>query len=496
MEVLTPEEMSAIDRRAAEAGPFDGYHLMRNAGAVAAAEILVRFADAAGFDVLCGPGNNGGDGYVVARLLAERGLDVRLLAAVPPRKGSDAARAADDCPLAARPLDAFRPAPDRIVVDALFGAGLSRPVSGAEAAAIAGVAAAGARVVALDLPSGISSDSGQVMGAAFDAALTVTFFRKKPGHLLYPGRARCGETVLADIGIAGALLEAAGTTLWENLPALWRSALPTAGPDTHKYNRGHVAVFSGGPTSTGAARLAARAAARSGAGAVTLLSPASALMVNAMHLTAIMLRRAETVTEVEQFLADRRPAAIVLGPGFGVGDWVRTLALLLLRQAAAERGGLVLDADAISAFAANPGELFDAARGETAPPLVLTPHEGEFARLFPDLAEREGSKIVRARRAAERAGGVMVLKGADTVIASPDGRAAINGNGTAFLATAGSGDVLAGIIAGLLAQGMPAFEASCAGVWLHAEAARLFGPGLIAEDLPELLPEVLAGLID
>ncbi|WP_048649388.1 bifunctional ADP-dependent NAD(P)H-hydrate dehydratase/NAD(P)H-hydrate epimerase [Nitratireductor soli] len=494
-EILTPEEMGDIDRRAAVSGPFDGYRLMRNAGDAVVAETLARFADAAGFDVLCGPGNNGGDGYVVARLLAEHGLDVLLFAGALPREGSDAALAAGDCPLTGAPFDAFQPKPDRVVIDALFGAGLSKPVSGVEAEIIGRVAAAGARVVAIDLPSGVSGASGQVLGAAFDAALTVTFFRRKPGHLLYPGRALCGETVLADIGIADALLRQTGVALWENEPALWQPLFPSAAPEAHKYTRGHVAVFSGGPTATGAARLAARGAARIGAGAVTLLSPAGALMVNAMHLTAIMLRRAETVAEVERFFAERRPAVAVLGPGFGVGDKARAFALCALRQDAAGLRGLVLDADAISAFSTNPQELFDAAREAGAPSLVLTPHEGEFGRLFPGLAGQSGApKVERARQAAKLAGAIVVLKGADTVIADPDGRAAINTNATSVLAAAGSGDVLAGIIAGLMAQGMPAFEAACAGVWLHAEAGQLFGPGLIAEDLPELLPEVLADL--
>ncbi|MCR4267623.1 NAD(P)H-hydrate dehydratase [Nitratireductor sp. ZSWI3] len=495
LEILTPEEMGAMDRRAVQAGPFDGYRLMRNAGAAATAEILPRFTEAAGFDVLCGPGNNGGDGYVVARLLAERGLDVRLFATAAPRAGSDAARAADECPLAARALEAFRPRPNRPVVDALFGAGLSKAVSGAEAQAIGRVDAAGAPVIAIDLPSGVSGWNGAVLGAAFEALLTITFFRKKPGHLLYPGRALCGETVLAEIGIADALLTDAGVTLWENGPALWRGAFPDPAPDAHKYSRGHAAVFSGGPGATGAARLAARGAARIGAGAVTLLTPASALLVNAAHLTAIMLRRVDTVDDVATFLAERRPSAAVLGPGFGVGETTRAFGLSLLQHGGSGLKGVVFDADAITSFAAQPDALFAAARAEGAPSAVLTPHEGEFGRLFADLAASGPSKVERARTAAARAGAVVVLKGADTVVAAPDGRAVINTNATPFLATAGSGDVLSGIIAGLMAQAMPAFEAAAAGVWLHGEAGRRFGAGLIAEDLPELLPELLDELI-
>jgi hydroxyethylthiazole kinase-like uncharacterized protein yjeF len=490
-ELLTPNEMAEVDRLAIEAGPFAGIELMRRAGRAVAEEVLERFPDAAAVDVLCGPGNNGGDGYVAARLLAEAGMDVRVWSLAAPKPGTDAAIAAGECPVPPRPLREFRAGPDDLVIDALFGAGLSKPLAGEAARAIAEIERSGAAVVAIDLPSGISGASGGVLGVAPHAELTVTFFRLKPGHLLFPGRGYCGETILADIGIRDDMLETVRPNTFENVPALWRDALPRPAVDTHKYRRGHACVFSGGPSATGAARLAALAAARIGAGAVTVLSPAAAMLVNASHLTAIMLAKVGDAADLAAFIERRKPNAFALGPGFGVGEKARELALAVLENG--DCGGLVLDADGITSFEDAPASLFITAGSGHAPPLVLTPHEGEFARLFPGLAgDATLSKLDKARRAAARSHAVVIYKGPDTVIAAPDGRAAINANGTPFLATAGSGDVLAGMTAGLLAQGMPAFEAACAAVWMHAEAGSRFGAGLIAEDLPGLLPEVLA----
>ncbi|OJU34030.1 MAG: bifunctional ADP-dependent (S)-NAD(P)H-hydrate dehydratase/NAD(P)H-hydrate epimerase [Rhizobiales bacterium 68-8] len=492
--LLSPAEMAEADRLAALSGPFDGPALMENAGLAIHREILRRFPDAACFDVLCGPGNNGGDGYVVARRLAEDGLDVCVWRETAPRGGSDAAGAGRLWRGQTRPLGDFAPRPGALVVDALFGAGLSKPLEGAAARAAATCADAGARVVAVDLPSGISGATGRATGPAFRADLTITFFRAKPGHLLQPGRAACGELVVADIGIPASVLTAIAPKTFQNVPALWRARLPRPDVETHKYARGHAAVFSGGPSSTGAARLSAMAAARAGAGAVTVLSPPDALLVNAAHLTAIMVAKVSDAGDVERIVATRKVRAAVLGPGFGVGEAARAHALALLAHGHGF-AGLVLDADGITSFRDAPDALFSAARSASAA-LVLTPHEGEFARLFPDLAADEGlSKLDRARQAAARAHAVVILKGPDTVIAAPDGRAAINANATPWLATAGSGDVLAGIVAGLLAQEMPAWEAACAAVWIHAEAGRRFGPGLVADDLPGLLPPVIGGLL-
>jgi hydroxyethylthiazole kinase-like uncharacterized protein yjeF len=498
MRVLRVGQMARADALTIESGRLDSYGLMRNAGTAIARHCLERFGGVRRFAVLCGPGNNGGDGYVVARLLAEAGHPVDLFVDGAPRPATDAARAAADCPLPVLALEAFRPEPGCAVVDALYGAGLTRGLEGAAAEAARACVAAGVPVIAADLPSGVSGDSGQVATVALEAALTVTFAALKPAHLLQPGRRLCGRIVVADIGIDASAIETAGgdaAALFENGPALWRALLPRPDVDAHKYRRGHAAVFSGGPASTGAARLAAMAAARAGAGAVTLLSPGNAMAVNAAHLTSIMLRRCDSAEEARQFVDDRSPGALVLGPGFGVGDRVRETALAIL--GAASTTTLVLDADGITAFRNEPASLFDAAGDREAARLVLTPHEGEFARLFPDIAaQRSTSKVDRARASAARSHSVLVYKGPDTVIAAPDGRGVINSNGVPWLATAGSGDVLAGIIAGLGAQGMPPFEAACAAVWLHAEAAARFGPGLIAEDLPRALVAVLQDLLE
>jgi hydroxyethylthiazole kinase-like uncharacterized protein yjeF len=498
-ELLSPSEMAEADRLAIAAGPFDGIGLMRNAGAAVASLVLTRYPAAVRVHVLAGPGNNGGDGYVVARLLVESGVAVSLWASGKPREGSDAALAAAECPLATVPLSDFAPQAGSIVVDTLYGAGLSKPLTGDAARAVEIVTKLNLRVVAVDLPSGVSGESGQVLGSAFRADVTVTFARKKPGHLLLPGRELCGEVIVADIGIGHAVVDKVGTRTFENTPDLWRDALPSPAIDVHKYKRGHVGVFSGGPTSTGAARLSALAAARSGAGAVTVLSPANALMVNAAHLTSIMLRKLDDIAELHGFIEDRRPSAFVLGPGFGVGEKARELALAVLGDGKGRAEGveaLVLDADGITAFRDAPASLFITAGARDAAALVLTPHEGEFARLFSGLAaDPTLSKVGKARMAAARSHGVVVYKGPDTVIAAPDSRAAINANGAPWLATAGSGDVLAGLIAGLIAQRMPAFEAACAAVWMHAEAGAAFGPGLIAEDLPEALVPALRALL-
>lgn len=492
-ELLTPDEMGQADQLAIAAGPLDGPQLMRNAGRAVAAEVLARYGDATRADILCGPGNNGGDGYVVACELRRTGMAVSLHALAAPKPGTDAADAAQRWDGPTLDMDAFDPAPGGLVVDALFGAGLERPLAGKALAAVERAKKAGCRVVAVDLPSGLSGASGAVLGDACPADLTVTFFRKKPGHLLYPGRDLCGEVVLADIGIRAEVLDQVKPDCFENLPALWRGHLPATERDAHKYSRGAVAVFSGGPSSTGAARLAAMAAQRAGAGAVTVLSPPSAMLVNACHLTSIMLRAIDNASEAEAFLAEGKTAAVAIGPGFGVGERLRRMIATVL---AGRLRTVVLDADALTVYADAPQNLFDMIAAAPKGSVVLTPHEGEFARLFADLAaDNTLSRLDRARLAAERSGAVVVLKGPDTVIAAPDGMAAINANGGPVLATAGSGDVLAGIVTGLAAQGMAGFHAACAAVWLHAEAGNMAARGAIAEDFIHLLPAVFTELM-
>jgi ADP-dependent NAD(P)H-hydrate dehydratase / NAD(P)H-hydrate epimerase len=492
IEILSTAEMAEADRLTI-AGGIAGRALMENAGKAVAQAVAGRQSAGGRVVVLAGPGNNGGDGFVAARLLAERGypVTVLLVGALDKLKGdaATAAKAWDRGVAAAKPGEL---AGADIVIDALFGAGLDRPVSGLAQAMIEAVNAQAAPVVAVDLPSGINGTTGAVMGTAIKAQQTVTFFRKKPGHLLMPGRAYCGKVSVAPIGIPVTVLERIHPRTSENVPELWRAKFSVPRAQGHKYDRGHAVVVSGPSWSTGAARLAARGALRAGAGLVTIASPREALAVNAAANLAIMVRPVDGAAELARFLADPRLNAIAIGPGLGVSDATCELVLAAL---SGERT-VVIDADAITSFAKSPQRLATALkeRGERA--TILTPHEGEFSRYFHtlDVDTKVGSKLERARRAAELIGAVVLLKGPDTVVAGPDGRASIAANAPAFLATAGAGDVLTGITAGLLAQGMPAFEAASAAVWLHGEAACAFDLGLIAEDLPEQLPGVYRAL--
>jgi hydroxyethylthiazole kinase-like uncharacterized protein yjeF len=478
--LLTPPEMAQADR-AAIAGGASGAALMEAAGKAVADAVRARWTERP-VVVLCGPGNNGGDGFVAARHLREAGWPVRLalLGTLSALKGDAAHHAA----LWRGEVEPF--SPDLLhgaglVVDAIFGAGLSRPVDGQAREIIAALIACGADICAVDVPSGVDGATGATLGIAAPAILTVTFFRKKPGHLLYPSRQLCGELILADIGIPASVLAAIAPRTFENGPALWRHAFPRAREDGNKYQRGHVLVL-GGAVLTGASRLAARGAARIGAGLVSIAAPRPAWAVYAAASTSTMVRPIGGGDDFAALLADARHNAIVIGPGAGVGEQTRQAVLAAL----ATRRAVVIDADAISSFADDPDALFGAIGG----PCVITPHDGEFSRIF----DPTGDKLARTRRAAERSGAMVLLKGADTVIAAPDGRAIINANAPATLATGGSGDVLAGFIAGLLGQGLDPFHAAAAAAWLHGEAAAEFGPGLIADDLPEALPAVLRRL--
>jgi ADP-dependent NAD(P)H-hydrate dehydratase / NAD(P)H-hydrate epimerase len=487
LELLTAEEMAQADRLTIEGG-VKGATLMENAGRAVADEVSRRFPDAATVAVLCGPGNNGGDGFVAARHLKERGYKVRLgFNGDPARLPADAAPMAKRWEVGREPLRPDLLAAAEVVVDALFGAGLARPIEGELAALIDNVNASGLPVVAVDVPSGIDGTTGGVRGTAINATATVTFFRLKPGHLLLPGRLHCGEVTLAQIGIPDSVLATIAPKTFANEPALWLSDFPWPRPESHKYARGHAVVVSGPVYSTGAARLGARGALRIGAGLVTVASPRDALAVNAAQLTAIMVREADDARALANLLADERKNAVLIGPGLGVGERTKALTLAVL----AAKAAVVLDADAITSFADDAKPLFAAIQSREAP-VVMTPHDGEFARLFGDI--RGGSKLERARAASARSSAVILLKGSDTVVAAPDGTASINATTSPWLATAGTGDVLAGMVLGLLAQRMPGFAGTSAAVWLHGAAARAFGPGLIAEDLPEMLPSVLREL--
>lgn len=490
-ELLTPQEMARADQ-AAMAGGVSSLALMEAAGqAVADAARRLR-PPGSRIAVLCGPGNNGGDGFVAARLLKRASYDVRLfLHGERQRLSGDAAEMARRFDGPIRALDPFQLDSLHLVIDALFGAGLSRPLDGAAAEVVVAVAERGTPVLAVDIPSGVDGATGEARGPVLKATETVTFFRMKPGHLLRPGRDFCGSVRVADIGIPPRVLADLAITTFANGPALWRDRFPWPRADGHKYVRGHAVAVSGPAHTTGAARLGARGALRAGAGVVTVASPFDAVSVNAMHLTAIMLQPFEGPEGLTDILADRRKTAVLVGPGGGVGEAMCRLVEAALRAPAA----VVLDADALTSFAGDLDRLRRAIAARSAASsdagVVLTPHDGEFARLFGTVP---GSRLDRARYGAVASGAVVLLKGADTVIAAPDGRAAISANAPPWLATAGSGDVLAGIIAGLAAQGLDAFSAAAAAAWLHGEAAADFGPGLIAEDLPDRLPSVLARL--
>ena len=488
IELLTTSEMAEADRLTIAAGT-PGIDLMERAGR-AVADAVSAVLQGRRVAIVAGPGNNGGDGFVAARHLAERGCEVQVSFV------GQRARLKGDAALAAKrwsgPLE--QASPDQlsgrsiVIVDALFGAGLDREVEGLPRAMIEAMNAAEATVIAVDLPSGVNGTSGAVMGIAVKASATVTFFRRKTGHLLLPGRLHCGAVQVADIGIPASVLDKINPLAFANGPALWGRGFPKPTPQAHKYSRGHAVVVSGGLWTTGAARLAARGALRAGAGLVTIASPREALGVNATSNLAVMVRPVDGAAELSEFLADKRHNAIVLGPGGGVGQVMRDMVLAAL----ASEAGVVLDADALTSFADDPAALVSAIAKRPGEGVVLTPHEGEFARLFNILPinSQLNSKLERVRMAACASGAILLLKGSDTVVAAPDGRAAITDNAPAYLATAGSGDVLAGMIAGLMAQGMAAFEAASAAVWLHGEAASEFGPGLISEDLPEALPAV------
>ena len=478
LEILPVAEMAAADQ-AAIAGGTPGAVLMQRAGIAVAEAVIGRWTRRPTV-VLCGPGNNGGDGYVAARVLAEAGWEVRTSSMARALLKGDAAEAAAAWTGPDSPLSAAACAGAGLVIDALFGAGLARPLSPDVEAPLRAAAAAGVPIVAVDLPSGLPGDGPEPLGYAPRAALTVSFHRKKPAHVLEPARGLCGEVVVADIGLA----DPVAARLFENGPPLWMDAFPWPGVDAHKHSRGSLVVVSGGMSHTGAARLAARGGLRIGAGLVTVLSPPDAVLVNAVHLEAVMLTPFADADRLAE--ASAKATAAVIGPAAGVTQATRANVLALAGTGAA----LVVDADGLSVFREDPEALF-AALGEGD---VITPHPGEFGRVFPGLLEASPERITAARAAAGRAGCVVLLKGPDTVIAAPDGRAAVNTSGAPWLATAGSGDVLAGFIGGLLAQGMPAFEAACAGAFIHGRAGASFGPGLIAEDIPDLVPAVLSEL--
>ncbi|PWQ93788.1 NAD(P)H-hydrate dehydratase [Leucothrix arctica] len=482
--LLTNAETQTVDQLAITKG-IDGFELMQAAGAAVAEAIIARWSIRP-ITVLCGPGNNGGDGFIAASVLRTAGWPVTL-ALLGSSKGlkGDAAKAAKIWNDTIEPFSQKCLYNAEIVIDAIFGAGLSRPISSDALNIIKALKKSLIPVCAIDVPSGIDGSTGKVLGRAAVADLTVTFFRKKPAHLLYPARRICGDVVLADIGIPDSLLHELPTKhdhkTWENNPQLWMAKYPWPRAENYKYQRGEVLVL-GGESMTGASRMTAMAAGRAGAGIITVAAPAKVWSIYATSLLSAIVRSIDNVEDFNELLLDVRRNVIAIGPGAGVNDNTKQYVL----SALATKRAVVLDADALSVFADDPKQLFNAIRGQC----VLTPHTGEFNRLF----DFDGDKLDCARSAARQSNAVIVLKGADTVIAAPDGRAIINSNAPPQLATGGSGDVLTGFTAALLAQGMPPFEAAAAAVWLHGEAATEFGLGLIAEDLPNTLPAVLQKL--
>ena len=476
--LLTVEEMSRADHAAVSLG-IASEHLMERAGTGVAEAVMERWSPRPTV-VLCGPGNNGGDGFVVARILKEAGWPVRVsLLGSEERLKGDAKLNAERWSEPVGSLAPSDPADAALVVDALFGAGLSRPVDGIAAETLAAIG--DTPCAAVDLPSGINGDTGALLGVAAQSTLTVTFFRRKPGHLLLPGRVYCGEVVFKDIGIPDSVLASLAPQQAVNGPDLWGAQFPWPRLEQHKYARGY-AVVTGGAGMTGAARMAVRSAQRIGAGMVTLVCAPESAAIYRVSLTSAVIRSVRDTATFVDIVDDPRTTAWLIGPGAGATGQVRERVMAALRTGKSA----VLDADALIVFEESPELLFESIVG----PCLITPHEGEFAKLF----SLEGDKLSRARAAAKIANSVVLLKGADTVIAHPDGRAAVNCNAPADLATAGSGDVLAGIATGLIAQGMEPFDAGCAAAWLHGAAAGEFGPGLVAEDLIDLLPTVLRRL--
>jgi NAD(P)H-hydrate epimerase len=477
--LLNAAQMAEVDRLTVAFG-ISEIALMENAGRPVAQAILQRWAPRPVI-VLCGPGSNGGDGFVTARFLAEADWPVRvaLLSSRDQLRGAAAHHAALWCgpveSMTAQVLDGAE-----LVIDAVFGAGLSRFLEGAALDTLAAAAARKLSIVAVDVPSGLMGDTGQNFGAVA-AVLTVTCFRKKPGHLLLPGRALCGELVVADIGTPVSVFGRVVPDTFENDPNLWADLLPEPRDNDNKYSRGQAMIVGGYPA-TGAARMAGRAAARTGAGLVTIAVSEVALPIYATALTSIMVSPLPANDNLDRLLADSRYTGFLIGPGAGIGLTTRAQVMAILKTGRPT----VLDADALSTFRDDPIELFQSIVG----PCVLTPHDGEFALLF----DADGDKLTRTRAAARASGAIIVLKGSDTVIAAPDGRAIVNSNAPATLATAGAGDVLSGIVLGLMAQGMDPFWAAATAVWLHGAAATFFGPKLIAEDIPDLLPAVFSQL--
>lgn len=533
-ELLTAAQMRMFEQSAIEAGTVTGLELMERAGRGVVEAVFEEWPELAQAPnravVLCGPGNNGGDGFVVARLLKAWGWEVETFLLgdpemLPPDARANCDRWRDMGEISELTDDALEGYSEkypetRLAVDALFGTGLTRPflsLTGVQSELNRWRAASSygtlPHVVSVEIASGVCADSGRYLGykdedpfdMAIMANLTVAFHTAKPGHFLAEGPRASGKLVVKSIGLEEAMRQNEGDRrrFIEVIRLVDGVSVTSLGKRTHshKYRSGHALILSGGTGCTGAARLAARGALRIGAGLVTLGVPEEAYTEAACQNTAVMLCRVDDGKGLGEVLEDGRLNAVCLGPGLGTGR-ARHLVPEVLKASDSKpclARSVVLDADALTAYENAAEKLF----GMLHERCVLTPHEGEFARLFPDISEKLGempstgpacAKTDAVRTAAERAGCVVLLKGPDTVIAGPDGRCSTNsahyGRVAPWLATAGAGDVLTGFITGLLARGFQPFEAAETAAWLHVECACTFGPGLIAEDLPETLPGV------
>jgi len=489
--LLTPAEASSVDEWTIDNG-VSGLTLMENAGR-AASEILIEYIGTpleVGGEVLilCGPGNNGGDGYVMARHLDDWGYPVRVLSTVDKKalKG-DASKMAAKWTGAVDSIKAAKLGAASVIVDCLFGTGFNKPLEGKEADVILKANQTDAFRLAIDLPSGLNGETGRVTGPSFQADATVTFFKRKPGHVVTPGRFYCGgsdHVHVVDIGIPAESLEAVELSCFSNEPSLWGHAYPFQGPATHKYDRGHLLVLGGKEPTLGASRLASMAALRTGAGLVTLAAPSETYAIQAAVMTDTMVRRFDSAFGFVGIMSDARISTVLIGPGAGVGE--KTVELV--QQAGRKERNMVLDADALSSLNGRVEIISGIKNSE----IVITPHEGEFARLFPDLDFTE-DRIKAVRKAASMIEATVILKGVSTIVADAEGRVSIASNAPSWLAVGGTGDVLSGMIGSLLAQGMPAFEAASAAVWMHGEAGMKAGRGLIASDLLDVIPSVLPG---
>lgn len=481
--ILTTEQMQAADAYTIAQG-VNAYALMKNAGSAAAKFIQNQWPNG-GFVVLCGPGNNGGDGYVIATQLHALGRQVRVMSLYNQATSSSETQAhRSQCTVTIESLDITALLKADVIIDAIFGMGLDRDLPASLVNLIALINKNQKIVCAVDIPTGIDGMGRFFSPYALQAKATVSFFRKKPAHVLQPSQAVCGEVHIKQIGIDSTVINA-GHTLFENHPLLWKKDLPRLQAQTHKYSRGQALIF-GGTYMTGAARLSALACARAGAGATSLACYHSVWSIYANSLLSVMVKSWSDLQEAIEIIKGSY-GAVLIGPGAGRTTELMTLVLKILQHSIAT---VVLDADALSLFINQPKLLFEQIKKSEAV-VILTPHEGEFARLFPDLALEVCSlnKIQRARQAAQRSQAIVVLKGSDTVIAHPNSETVVQSQSTPYLATAGSGDVLAGMVTGLAAQYMSPFAAACAAVWLHSQSALEFGPGLIAEDLVQRVPK-------